>query len=100
MPDHGAALLEQPDVENSAQAKTNPIQKHGKRSHKKQEVRRATPLSWMRRAALSWAHFSAIQGALHHEAHASPNLLSALFPAAPSLPLNLSCATLRWFAPF
>ena len=46
MPDHGAALLEQPGVENSAQAKTNPSQdKHGKRSHKKQQVRRATPPS-------------------------------------------------------
>ena len=48
MPDHGAALLEQPDVENSAQA--NPSQKHGKCSHKKHEVRRATTL--LRRAAL------------------------------------------------
>ena len=61
MSDHGAALLEQPGVGNSAQAKTNPSQnKHGKCSHKKQntvfyrdyddrfkqEVRRAThPLS-------------------------------------------------------
>ena len=89
MPDHGAALLEQPGV-NSAQAKTNPSQnKHGKRSHKKQQVRRATPLSWMRRAVLSWAHFSAIQGALYHETRVLACLTLSALPCG-ALPSTLT----------
>ena len=61
--DHGAALLEQPDVENSAQAKTNPSLKHGKCSHTKHEVRRATTLLGV--PPLSRAHFSAIRTLAH-----------------------------------
>jgi len=58
MPDHGrdAALLEQPDEENPAQAKATPCQEHGMCSHKKQEVPSHPP-------ALPWA----LQGALYQE---------------------------------
>ena len=59
MPHHGrgAALLEQPDEENPAQAKTTPSKEHGKCSHKNQEVPPPPP-------ALSPL---ALQGALHQE---------------------------------
>ena len=74
MPDHGAALLEQPGV-NSAQAKTNPSQnKHGKRSHKKQQVRRATPLSLGCDVPPYLGLTLALYRAMHHmKPHASPN---------------------------